>query len=143
VITGNPKSQKHYCSCVPPPRTTEAPGKRHGIERFFDRVFLFFVSNSFLSPGGQLLFPRVAFTSTASLLVALAAWNAGVLMSFVLPHVFLLISERDLRYKMPTTIPEPGSQSPTVASDWLPILSYHGAFFCPGDEAGKDAAIAT
>ncbi len=57
VIPWNPKNQKNR-SCLPPTWTREELGKRSSIERFFGRVFLFFISNVHLCVVGPRSFRR-------------------------------------------------------------------------------------
>jgi len=75
VIPWNPKRQKNR-SCFPPTWTKEELGKRSGIERFFGRVFLFFRLQRPPLTGWSAVVSQVALTYTATLIVALAAWNA-------------------------------------------------------------------
>jgi len=75
VIPWNPKRQKNR-SCLPPTWTKEELGKRSGIERFFGRVFLFFRLQRPQLTGWSSVVSQVALTYTASIIVALAAWNA-------------------------------------------------------------------
>jgi transposase len=75
VIPWNPKRQKNR-SCLPPTWTKEELGKRSGIERFFGRVFLFFRLQRPPLTGWSSVVSQVALTYTASIIVALAAWNA-------------------------------------------------------------------
>lgn len=76
VIPWNPKSQKNR-SCLPPTWTKEELGKRSGIERFFGRVFLFFRLQRPPLSGWSQIASQVALTYTASILVGLAAQQAG------------------------------------------------------------------
>jgi len=75
VIPWNPKRQKNR-SCLPPTWTKEELGKRSGIERFFGRVFLFFRLQRPPLTGWSSFVSQVSLTYTASIIVALAAWNA-------------------------------------------------------------------
>jgi transposase len=75
VIPWNPKRTKNR-SCLPPTWTREELGKRSGIERFFSRVFLFFHLQRPPITGWSSVLSQVALTYTASIIVALAAWNA-------------------------------------------------------------------
>ena len=72
-----------------PPQTPEKPlllasyleareefGKRSSIERFFGRVFLFFRLQRPPLTGWSSVITQVALTYTATIIVALAAWNA-------------------------------------------------------------------
>lgn len=76
VIPWNPKRQKNR-SCLPPTWTKHELGKRASIERFFARVFLFFRLQRPPLAGWAALTTRVALTYTATLIVALAALDAG------------------------------------------------------------------
>ncbi len=76
VVPWNPKRQKNR-SCLPPTWTIEELGKRTSIERFFGRVFLFFHLQRPPLYGWSAIATRVALTSTASIIVALAAQQAG------------------------------------------------------------------
>ena len=72
----NPKRTKER-SCLPPTWTQAELGKRTAIERFFGRVFLFF---GLLRPhlsGWTAITTRVALAYTATIIVALAAHEAG------------------------------------------------------------------
>src|SRR6184192_895626 len=75
VVPWNPKRQKNR-SCLPPTWTKEELGKRTSIERFFGRVFLFFRLQRPPFSGWSTIVRQVALTYTASLVVALAAWQA-------------------------------------------------------------------
>jgi transposase len=76
VIPWNPKRQKNR-SCLPPTWTKEELGKRSGIERFFGRVFLFFHLQRPPLSGWSSIARQVALTYTATIIVALAAQQAG------------------------------------------------------------------
>lgn len=76
VIPWNPKRQKNR-SCLPPTWTKEELGKRSGIERFFGRVFLFFHLQRPPLSGWSTMVRQVALTYTATIIVALAAHQAG------------------------------------------------------------------
>lgn len=76
VIPWNPKRQKNR-SCLPPTWTKEELGKRSAIERFFGRVFLFFRLQRPPLTGWSAIVQQVALTYTATLIVALAAHQAG------------------------------------------------------------------
>lgn len=76
VIPWNPKRQKNR-TCLPPTWTREELGKRSSIERFFARVFLFFRLQRPPLTGWVAVTTRVALTYTATLMVALAAHQAG------------------------------------------------------------------
>jgi transposase len=75
VVPWNPKRQKNR-SCLPPTWTKEELGKRTSIERFFGRVFLFFRLQRPPFSGWSAIVSQVALTYTASIIVALAAWQA-------------------------------------------------------------------
>jgi transposase len=76
VIPWNPKRQKNR-SCLPPTWTKEEWGKRSGIERFFGRVFLFFRLQRPPLYSWSAITSQVALTYAASIVVALAAQQAG------------------------------------------------------------------
>jgi len=76
VIPWNPKRQKNR-SCLPPAWTKEELGKRSSIERFFGRVFLFFHLQRPPLFGWSTIARQVALTYTATIIVALAAQQAG------------------------------------------------------------------
>ena len=76
VIPWNPKRQKNR-SCLPPTWTKEELGKRSSIERFFGRVFLFFHLQRQPLCGWSAIARQVALTYTATVIVALAAQQAG------------------------------------------------------------------
>jgi transposase len=76
VIPWNPKRQKNR-SCLSPTWTKEELGKRSGIERFFGRVFLFFHLQRPPLAGWSTIARQVALTYAATILVALAAQQAG------------------------------------------------------------------
>jgi len=76
VIPWNPKRQKNR-SCLPPTWTKEELGKRSSIERFFGRVFLFFHLQRPPLFGWSSIVRQVALTYTATIIVALAAQQAG------------------------------------------------------------------
>lgn len=76
VIPWNPKRQKNR-SCLPPTWTKEELGKRSAIERFFGRVFLFFHLQRPPLCGWSEIASQVALTYTASVIVGLAAQQAG------------------------------------------------------------------
>src|SRR5512135_1519964 len=75
VVPWNPKRQKNR-TCLPPTWIKEELGKRSSIERFFGRVFLFFGLQRPPYSGWVTIVQQVALTYTASILVALAAWQA-------------------------------------------------------------------
>ena len=75
-IPWNPKSQKNR-SCLPPTWTKEELGKRSGIERFFGRVFLFFHLQRPPLCGWSEMASQVALTYAASVIVGMAAQQAG------------------------------------------------------------------
>ncbi len=76
VVPWNPKRQKNR-SCLPPTWTKEELGKRSSIERFFGRVFQFFHLQRPPLCGWSAITRQVALTYTASIMVALAAQQAG------------------------------------------------------------------
>ena len=76
VIPWNPKRQKNR-SCLPPTWIKEELGKRSAIERFFGRVFLFFHLQRPPLTGWSTMVRQVALTYTATIIVALAAQQAG------------------------------------------------------------------
>ena len=76
VIAWNPKRQKKR-SCLPPTWTKEELGKRSGIERFFGRILLFFHLHRPPLCGWSEMASQVALTYAASVLVGLAAQQAG------------------------------------------------------------------
>jgi transposase len=76
VVPWNPKRQKNRF-CLPPTWTAHELGKRTSIERFFGRVFLFFHLQRPPLSGWSAIAMRVALTYTASIVVALAAQQAG------------------------------------------------------------------
>ena len=76
VIPWNPKRQKNR-TCLPPTWTAPELGKRGGIERFFGRVFRFFGLQRPPVIGWTAVVQRVALTYAATIVVALAAQQAG------------------------------------------------------------------
>lgn len=76
VVPWNPKNQKKR-SCLPPTWTREELGKRSSIERFFGRVFLFFHLQRPPLCGWSEIVSQVALTYAASIIVGLAAQQAG------------------------------------------------------------------
>ncbi len=76
VVTWNPKNQKNR-SCLPPTWTREELGKRSSIERFFGCVFLFFHLQRPPLCGWSEIASQVALTYAASVIVGLAAQQAG------------------------------------------------------------------
>lgn len=76
VVPWNAKRQKNR-SCLPPTWTNEELGKRSSLERFLGRVFLFFHLQRPPLCGWPAMVSQVALTYTATLVVALAAWQAG------------------------------------------------------------------
>ena len=76
VVPWNPKNQKNR-SCLPPTWTKEELGKRSSIERFFGRVFLFFHLQRPPLCGWSEIASQVALTYAASVIVGLAAQQAG------------------------------------------------------------------
>jgi hypothetical protein len=75
VVPWNPKRQKHR-SCLPPTWTKDALGKRSSIQRFLGPVFLFFHRQRPAYSGWSAILSQVALSSTATIIVALAAWQA-------------------------------------------------------------------
>ena len=76
VILWNPQRQKNR-SCLPPTWTVDELGKCTSIERFFGRVFLFFRLQRPPLCGWSAIVSQVALTYTATIIVALAAQEAG------------------------------------------------------------------
>lgn len=76
VIPWNPKRTKER-SCLPPTWTRRELGKRASIERFFARVLLFFRLQRPPLCGWSAVTCQVALTYTATIIVALAAHQAG------------------------------------------------------------------
>jgi hypothetical protein len=79
VVPWNAKRQKNR-SCLPPTWTAEELGKRSSIERFFGRVFSRFSLLRLQRPplaGWSAVACRVALTSAATIIVGLAAHQAG------------------------------------------------------------------
>ena len=76
VVPWNPKRQKNR-SGLPPTWTKEELGKRSSIERFFGRVFLFFHLQRPPLSGWSAIARLVALTYTATIIVGLAAQQAG------------------------------------------------------------------
>jgi len=79
VIPWNPKRQKNR-TCLPPTWTRDELGKRTSIERFFGRVFSLFSPFRLQRPplvGWTAVETRVALTYAATLVVGLAAHDAG------------------------------------------------------------------
>jgi transposase len=76
VIPWHPKNQKNR-SCLPPTWTKQELGKRSSIERFFGRVFLFFRLQRPPLCGWSEMASQVALTYAASIIVGLAAQQAG------------------------------------------------------------------
>jgi transposase len=76
VVAWNPKNCKNR-SCLPPTWTREELGKRSAIERFFGRVFLFFHLQRPPLCGWSEIASQVALTYAASVIVGLAAQQAG------------------------------------------------------------------
>jgi transposase len=92
VIPWNPKRQKRRDG-LPPTWTAEELGKRASSERFFGRVLVFFHLQRPPVFGWSAVETRVALTSAAVWVIALAAWQAGrpdVIRSprLVLAHVW-------------------------------------------------------
>ena len=73
---GTPNARKIAPAC-PPFWTKEELGKRSAIERFFGRVFLFFHLQRPPLAGWSTMVRQVALTYTATIIVALAAQQAG------------------------------------------------------------------
>jgi transposase len=76
VVPWNPKRTKNR-TCLPPTWTAAELGKRSSIERFFGRVFLFFRLQRPPLAGWSALTCQVALTYAATIVVALAATDAG------------------------------------------------------------------
>ena len=76
VVAYNPKNRKKH-SCLPPTWTRQELGKRSSIERFFGRVFLFFHLQRPPLTGWSEVASQVALTYAASVIVGLAAQQAG------------------------------------------------------------------
>jgi Transposase DDE domain len=76
VIPWNPKRTKER-SCLPPTWPRAELGKRASIERFFARVLLFFRLQRPPLCGWAAVTCQVALTYTATIIVALAATDAG------------------------------------------------------------------
>jgi hypothetical protein len=76
VIPYNPKRTRDR-SCLPPTWTRAELAQRGSIERFFGRVFLFFPLQRPPVVGWTALTQHVALAYTASIIVALAAHQAG------------------------------------------------------------------
>jgi hypothetical protein len=76
VVAYNPKNRKNR-SCLPPTWTRQELGKRSSIERFFGRVFLFFHLQRPPLTGWSEVASQVALTYAASVIVGLAALQAG------------------------------------------------------------------
>jgi transposase len=76
VVPWNPKNTKNR-DRLPPTWTLAELGKRGGIERFFGRVFRFFGLQRPPLCGWTAVVQRVALSYTATLVVALAAQQAG------------------------------------------------------------------
>jgi hypothetical protein len=76
VIPFNPKATKDR-SCLPPTWTAAELGKRTAIERFFGRLFRVFLPQRPPLAGWSAVTACVALSFTATLMVALAAHQAG------------------------------------------------------------------
>ena len=76
VVPWNPKRQKNR-TLLPPTWTAQELGKRSAIERFFGRVFLFFALQRPPLCGWSAIATQVALTYTATIVVAMAAQQAG------------------------------------------------------------------
>src|SRR5258708_14721348 len=70
-------SRQKNRSCLPPTWTAQELGKRTNTLRFFGRVFLFFRLQRSPLCGWSAITTQVALTSTATIVVALAAHPAG------------------------------------------------------------------
>jgi hypothetical protein len=92
VIPWNPKRQRRRDG-LPPTWTAQELGKRTSIERFFGRVLVFFRLQRPRVFGWSAVDTRVALTYAAVWVIALAAWQAGLLdlirsPCLVLAHVW-------------------------------------------------------
>ena len=76
VIPFNPKATKNL-ACLPPTWTAAELGKRTAIERFFGRLFRVFLPQRPPLAGWSAVTACVALSFTATLIVALAAHQAG------------------------------------------------------------------
>jgi hypothetical protein len=76
VVPWNPKRTKNRTG-LPPTWTAAELGKRRSIERFFARVFLFFRLQRPPLAGWSALTCQVALAYAATIVVALAATEAG------------------------------------------------------------------
>ncbi len=79
VVPWNPQRQKNR-SCLPPTWTADELGKRTSIERCFGRIFSLFSLFRLQRPplaGWAAIASRVALTSAATVVVGLAAQQAG------------------------------------------------------------------
>jgi DDE family transposase len=76
VIPWNPKRQRQRDG-LPPTWTAAELGKRTSSERFFARVLVFFRLQRPPVFGWSAVETRVALTSAAVWIIALAAWQAG------------------------------------------------------------------
>jgi hypothetical protein len=76
VIPFNPKATKDL-SCLPPTWTAAELGKRSAIERFFGRLFRVFPIQRPPLAGWSAVTCVVALSFTATIIVALAAQQAG------------------------------------------------------------------
>ena len=76
VIPFNPKATKDL-SCLPPTWTAAELGKRTAIERFFGRLFRVFLLQRPPLAGWSAVTCAVALSFTATIIVALAAHQAG------------------------------------------------------------------
>src|SRR5689334_6173408 len=74
---GIPGGRRTASVCPIPPWSREELGKRSGIERFFGRVFLLFHLQRPPLSGWSTLVRQVCLTDTATIIVALAAQQAG------------------------------------------------------------------
>lgn len=76
VVPWNPKRQRNRY-CLPPTWTAVELGKRTAIERFFGRVFLFFRLQRPPLCGWSAMATQVALAYAATIVVGLAAHEAG------------------------------------------------------------------
>ncbi len=76
MIPWNPKRQKRRDG-LPPTGTAEELGRRTSIERFFGCILVFFHVQRPPVFGWSAVEARVALTSAAVWVIALAAWQAG------------------------------------------------------------------
>jgi hypothetical protein len=76
VVPWNPQRTKNR-TCLPPTWAAQELSKRSSIERFFGRIFLFFRLQRPPLAGWSAVASQVALTYTATIVVALAATDAG------------------------------------------------------------------